>query len=51
MQKILPAIENENAEDFTAAVAEYDSISRLDQWMTSILLRIKKQINEDEDLR
>jgi len=47
----MPAIETENVEDFTAAVAEFDSISRLDQWMTSILLRIKKNINEEEDLK
>jgi len=51
LQKIIPAIENENVDDFTEAVTEYDKISRFDQWMTSILLRLKKQINEEEDLR
>lgn len=29
---------------FTQAVVEYDSISKLDQWKTSILLRIKNSI-------
>ena len=29
-------------------VKEYDTISRLDQWLTSMLLRIKKTI-QDED--
>ncbi|XP_067940058.1 alpha-soluble NSF attachment protein-like [Watersipora subatra] len=51
LEKILPAIEGESTEDFTAAVTDYDSISRLDSWMTAILLRIKKQINEEEDLK
>lgn len=33
-------------------VKEYDSISRLDQWLTTMLLRIKKTIQgEEEDLR
>ena len=32
-------------------VKEYDSISRLDQWLTTILLRIKKSISTDPDLR
>ena len=33
-------------------VKEYDSISRLDQWLTTMLLRIKKTIQGDEeDLR
>lgn len=35
-----------------AQVKEYDSISRLDQWLTTMLLRIKKTIQgDDEDLR
>lgn len=35
-----------------AQVKEYDSISRLDQWLTTMLLRIKKTIQGDEeDLR
>lgn len=33
-------------------VKEYDTISRLDQWLTTMLLRIKKTIQgEEEDLR
>lgn len=33
-------------------VKEYDAISRLDQWLTTMLLRIKKTIQGDEeDLR
>lgn len=50
VQKIMAALEEENADAFTDAVKEYDSISRLDQWTTTILLRIKKNVSE-EDLR
>lgn len=33
-------------------VKEYDAISRLDQWYTAILLKIKKSMSgEDESLR
>lgn len=46
------AIEEGNADSFTDAVKEYDKISRLDQWYTTILLRIKKQIQDaDVDLK
>lgn len=31
-------------EKFTQTVAEYDSMTRLDAWYTTILLRIKKQL-------
>ncbi|XP_058804011.1 alpha-soluble NSF attachment protein isoform X2 [Phymastichus coffea] len=50
-QVLIENLEEQNAEGFTEAVKEYDSISRLDQWFTSILLRIKKQINDNPDLR
>ena len=44
-------MEEQNADGFTEAVKDYDSISRLDQWYTTILLRIKKQVNDNPDLR
>ncbi|KAJ6634847.1 Alpha-soluble NSF attachment protein [Pseudolycoriella hygida] len=44
-------LEEQNIEGFTDSVKEYDSISRLDQWYTTILLRIKKQANDNPDLR
>ncbi|XP_071791391.1 alpha-soluble NSF attachment protein-like [Asterias amurensis] len=49
--KLLDAIEDQNVDNYTEAVKDYDSISRLDQWLTTIMLRIKKSINEDPDLR
>lgn len=43
------AIENEDQEEFTQIVKEYDAISKLDGWMTQILLKIKKGL-AGEDL-
>lgn len=49
-KKLMEAMEEENADAFTDAVKEYDTISRLDQWTTTMLLRVKKSISDD-DLR
>ncbi|XP_062496540.1 alpha-soluble NSF attachment protein [Pezoporus occidentalis] len=52
LKKLLEAHEEQNVDGYTDAVKEYDSISRLDQWLTTMLLRIKKTIQgEEEDLR
>ncbi|XP_064258199.1 LOW QUALITY PROTEIN: alpha-soluble NSF attachment protein [Passer domesticus] len=52
LKKLLEAHEEQNVDAFTDAVKEFDSISRLDQWLTSLLLRIKRSIQGDEqDLR
>jgi len=39
--------EGDGVDDFTQTVKEYDAISKLDGWMTQILLTIKKTINSD----
>jgi len=44
-------MEEQNLEGFTDAVKDFDSISRLDPWFTTILLRVKKQIDDASDLR
>ncbi|XDV41306.1 hypothetical protein PO909_010194 [Leuciscus waleckii] len=49
LKKLLEAHEEQNAEAFTEAVKEFDSISRLDQWHTTMLLRIKKTIQGDDE--
>ncbi|XP_041468983.1 alpha-soluble NSF attachment protein-like [Lytechinus variegatus] len=51
LQKLVAAIEDQNEDAYTEAVKEFDSITRLDQWLTTILLRIKKSISSDPDLR
>ncbi|KAJ3210504.1 vesicular-fusion protein S17 [Entophlyctis luteolus] len=51
LSKLTDAVESGNVEDFTNSVVEYDRISKLDAWKTSLLLRVKKTIGEeDEDL-
>lgn len=51
LQVLLATCEDQNADGFSEAVAEYDKISRLDQWHTTLLLRVKKSIEGDVDLR
>ncbi|XP_069500443.1 alpha-soluble NSF attachment protein [Ambystoma mexicanum] len=52
VKKLLEAHEEQSIDSYTDSVKEYDSISRLDQWLTTMLLRIKKTIQgEEEDLR
>ena len=50
-QTLIAAVEDSNVDAFTDAVREYDTISRLDQWYTTVLLRVKKTIESDTDLR
>nr|QQY02503.1 alpha-soluble NSF attachment protein [Cryptocotyle lingua] len=51
MKKVADALEQENPEAFTVAVQEYDNITRLDPWVTSLLLKLKKTLGgDDEDI-
>jgi len=43
-------LEDEDVDAFTEEVKNFDQVSRLDQWYTTILLRIKKQIPDDGEL-
>jgi len=47
LTRILTAKEEENIDGYTEAVRDYDSISRLDQWYTTILLRVKNKFTEN----
>ncbi|EEB20034.1 Soluble NSF attachment protein, putative [Pediculus humanus corporis] len=51
LKVLIEHMEEQNVDAFTEAVKDYDSISRLDQWYTTILLRIKKQVDDNPDLR
>ena len=42
------AVEDADADAFTGHVAEFDSMSRLDKWRTTLLLTIKKKIGEQD---
>lgn len=50
VKKLVGFVQEGNADGFTDAVKEYDSISRLDQWYTTIMLRIKKSMNDKPKL-
>eukprot|EP01114_Cavostelium_apophysatum_P005649 TRINITY_DN16831_c0_g1_i1.p1 TRINITY_DN16831_c0_g1~~TRINITY_DN16831_c0_g1_i1.p1 ORF type:complete len:292 (-),score=93.14 TRINITY_DN16831_c0_g1_i1:70-945(-) len=49
LQEIIAAQQDSDVEAFTQAVVEYDSVSKLDQWKTTILLRIKNIIKKEEN--
>ncbi|XP_023247476.1 alpha-soluble NSF attachment protein, partial [Copidosoma floridanum] len=51
IKMLIEQLEEQNLDSFTEAVKEFDTVSRLDQWFTTMLLRIKKQINDNPDLR
>lgn len=44
---IIEAIGAEDQEAYTAYVVEFDKITKLDPWKTTILLKIKKFIDEE----
>lgn len=51
LTQITNAVETYDVEAFTNAVVEFDQISKLDPWMTSLLLKVKQGIKtEDSDL-
>lgn len=51
LRNLVDCVEESNLDGFADAVREYDSVSRVDQWCTTMLLRVKKQCSEKTDLR
>lgn len=49
LSTIAKAVEEGDADNFTNAVYDYDSLSKLDEWKTGMLLKIKNSIKEAED--
>lgn len=49
LQAVVNAVDEGDVEAFTSHVFEYDSLSKLDEWKTTILLKIKNNIKADED--
>jgi len=49
LTEITEALDMGDVEKYTAAIAEYDSISRLDPWKTTLLLRVKNKIKSGDD--
>jgi len=48
LQDITAAFENYDVEAFTTVVVEYDQISKIDQWKTSVLLKIKSSMKSED---
>nr|CAB3264199.1 alpha-soluble NSF attachment protein-like [Phallusia mammillata] len=49
VNKLIEAHENNSADSFAEVIADYDKITRIDEWLTTILLRIKKSISGCSD--
>lgn len=49
LSDIIAAVDDGDVEAFTNVVYDYDSMSKLDEWKTSILLTIKKSVRDVED--
>jgi alpha-soluble NSF attachment protein len=49
LAEVLASVEEGDVDAFTKCVYEYDSLSKLDEWKTTILLKIKNSIKDVED--
>jgi len=49
LEDLIKAVEEKNIEEFTAVVVEFDSLIKLDQWKTSMLLKIKNTLKSEEE--
>jgi len=50
LNALVDAVEAGDQEAYTGAVVDYDQITKLDNWKTSILLKIKKGIQDEPSL-
>lgn len=50
LNALLEAVEAGDQEAFTGAVVEFDQVTKLDNWKTGILLKIKRGIEEEPTL-
>ena len=51
IKQLITFIEDQNPDDFGETVKEYDSVSRLESWYTTMFLRVKKKIQAEDDLK
>lgn len=51
LKDLCSKIEAADVDGFAEVVQDYDSISRFDSWYTTLLLRIKNQIVQEDDLK
>ncbi|OZJ04180.1 hypothetical protein BZG36_02166 [Bifiguratus adelaidae] len=50
LQNIITAVEEGDVDLFTKEVYDFDQLTKFDDWKTTILLRIKKSVDEEPDL-
>ena len=50
LKALATAAESNDVEEFTNQVVEYDSFSKLDNWKTTMLLRVKRNLREEVSL-
>jgi alpha-soluble NSF attachment protein len=50
VQALIEAVEAGDPEAFTGAVVEFDQVTKLDNWKTNILLKIKRGIQDEPTL-
>ncbi|KHJ81657.1 hypothetical protein OESDEN_18655, partial [Oesophagostomum dentatum] len=48
IKELIACLEDGNEELFTDTVKSFDKISRLDQWHTGLLVKIKRAISKEE---
>ncbi|KAK9801974.1 hypothetical protein WJX73_004688, partial [Symbiochloris irregularis] len=48
LKDIADSVEEGDTDKFTNTVAEFDSMTRLDPWKTTLLLRVKKGIHDED---
>jgi len=48
LDKLAAAVEEEDVQAFTDAVAEYDRVSPLDKWRTNVLLMMKRHLKHED---
>lgn len=48
---LVQSVEEQDVEAFATVVQEFDRITRLDKWKTEVLLKIKKSLEEEDDLK
>ena len=49
IKALVLAVEESDVEAFSTALQEFDRMTKLDEWKTSLLLRVKKTIESEED--
>lgn len=49
LNDLLGAVDKGDQEEFTDKLFQYDQVSKLDKWKTTVLLRVKNTIEEPED--